>query len=254
MFKIFLKRQIHSNPKPDQKAKDEFSIQKGRKSERRSADRYEIKHGSLTFLNDFDMLLVKDLSLSGFHSQVPERAMKRLCVGDVYEARSRFRDRPFELCIKVAWVREESVGFEFVTLDEASRTVIKSLIRPLKIASSMHRIEADFINASSPYKVWYHGDEDSDLFIWRDRRGFLCGWQFVVAGRYLEWNESKGLETGAMVLENSSESNLLDSKENILRADDVLNQNFIHFTLDVLQALDYEDKSEIIETLTKAQV
>jgi hypothetical protein len=250
VFKIFLKRQIHSNDKSDQNTK--ATIVQAGLSERRSQDRYEVKHGSLTFLNDFDMLLVKDLSLRGFHSQVPQRALKRLAIGDIYEARSRHREITFELEIKVAWQREDHVGFEFVGLDDNARLVIKRLIRPLEIAASMSLIDADFIKASSPSKTWYHGDDGSDLFIWHDERGFVCGWQFIADDKYLEWREGKGLESGALMTENSSESGLLDSHEQVLKADDTINKTFLHFTLDVLLALDCDEKQKLIATIADA--
>jgi hypothetical protein len=198
------------------------------------------------------MLIVKDLSLRGFHSQVPQRAIERLAIGDIYEARSRHRQTSIELNIKVAWLRGDRVGFEFVKLDDDARRVIKALIRPIKIAASMSLIDADFIKATSPSKMWYHGDDGSDLFIWHDERGFMCGWQFIADDKYLEWREGKGLESGALIKENSSESGLLDSHEQVLKADETIDREFLHFTSDVLLALDYDKTQKLIETIAEA--
>jgi hypothetical protein len=250
MFRLFLRKKILSGdktagaPSRDEKAK----------RNRRVFARHAIDHKHLTLMNEQDILLVREISAKGFSAECSMRGFDRLTIGDVYDARVRYLGEIYDMQGRVAWKQDRFVGFEIVEAERSTLLFIKRLLRPIEIATSLQPVEASFINSLENGKSWYHGDEESDLYTWHDpETGGLTAWQLVVGESYVEWSLNDGLTSGTVVA--------VEGREVLLGAnipgmthqrDDTLNLTKRQFAIDVIMALPFTVKEELLETLTTA--
>ncbi len=194
MFRLF----IHRKLKAARGAKTpKKSAQEKKRRNRRVLERYPIDHKHLTLMNEQDILLIREISTKGFSSYVSERASQRFVVGDVYSARMRYLGDLYDLNIKVSWkAKSEVIGFEIVKADKRTTEFLNRIIYPIAIAGSLREVNAKFMAANDQGKIWYHGDEDTDLYVWHDTEGNLSGWQFIHKNHFIEWTPTSTVLTG----------------------------------------------------------
>lgn len=263
MFRLFLRKKVLSGS--EKAVKGGERAHEGRRAagsdvdpsatprrNRRVFARHAIDHKHLTLMNEQDILLVREISPKGFSTEVSPRGFQRLNIGDVYEARVRYLGEIYDLQTKVIWKQEGFVGFEIVKAGRETLTFIKRLLKPIEIASSLQPVEATFTNDSASGKTWFHGDDESDLYVWHNpETSDLTAWQLAVGDHYVEWNEASGLTTGSLAQVQGREMLMGANLQGLThRVDQTLDPQKRQFAIDVIMALQFPVREEILETFS----
>lgn len=256
MFRLFLRKKILSGT-------DEGSgnaslagsgtgpqTQSSLRRNRRVFERYNMDHKHLTLMNDADIFLVREISSRGFSVEVSARGFDRLIVGDIYEARLRYVGEIYDLQARVAWKTSPSIGFEITDTKPETYRFLKRLLRPIEIAGSMQPVDAAFMSEQAAGKSWYHGDQDSDLYVWHDvETSELRAWHLAIGEHYVEWNEANGLTTGCLTPAPVREV-FMSSKMGAMvsQPDGEMDIEKQQFAIDVIMALQQPVRDELLQT------
>lgn len=247
MFRLFLREKIKSAPVKKNDRNDKTS----QKRNRREFERFSVDHKHLTVMNEQDILLVKDISAKGFSSQVSPRAFERLEIGDVYAARIRYLGEIYDLQAKVSRKAGDVVGFELENAERRAVDFMQRVIQPIALAHTLQKVDTNFMQGNTEGKTWYHGDDDTDLYIWRADDGTLTAWQLISSEKFLDWDQTRGLRTGRLVITEESVSGILDVSRKALqqRLDAKPDDHFRQFSIDVVMATDIDDKDDLLSTI-----
>lgn len=257
MFRVFLKSKLlegssTANSKAA-KAASKAAESKERSRNRRIFERYPVDHKHLTLMNEQDILLVREISAKGFSTQVSERGMDRLAIGDVYEARVRYLGEVYDLEAKVSWKANVQVGFEIVKADRKTLSFLRRLLKPIEIAASMREVNSSFMINNEEHKTWFHGDEDTDLYVWRDAENQIIAWQLVTQSSFVEWKKGDGLYSGSLALPNNKDF-VIDNPflGTIVAKDKDIDSQKKQVAIDILMALQLPVREELLATITEA--
>lgn len=251
MFRLFLRKKILSGAKGKAPLKAVGRDEPVRRN-RRVFARYNVDHKHLTLMNEQDILLVREISAKGFSTEVSQRGFARLTVGDVYDARIRYLGEIYDLQARVAWKADNFVGFEIVKASRETLMFIKRLLRPIEIATSLQPVESAFMTDGPSGKSWYHGDEESDLYTWHDAEtSELTAWQLAVGDQYVEWKATDGFATGTLTGAQGREALMGANLSGPAQTQDAaVDPKKKQFAADVIMALQFPVREEILETFT----
>lgn len=251
MFRIFLRKKILSGTTEDKATARRSPTRMSRQRNRRLFERYNVDQQHLTILNDQDILVIRDISAKGFSSDVSERAFERFNVGDHYDARMRYLGEIHDLQIKVTWKRNKAVGFELVDASRETLAFLRRLLKPIEVANSLKQVDAEFIRNNAEGKVWFHGDNETDLFIWRLPSGEMHAWQLVVGKEFVEWNNIEGVSTGVIAYPpQSATADSLTTGDPLQVRDKGRDSQRVQFATDVLMAMQSDLKEDLLATIT----
>lgn len=198
MFRFFLTNKIFSA--------ENRPVAPVSRPNRRMSERFPFDHKRMTMMSDQDIMVVREVSETGFSSIVSERTWARMNPGDGYASRLRIGQELLEFSIRVAW--KDSVvdpgaqsmwllGFELLPDENGVPAAWRRLIRPATLAGSLQRVESSFMQQFGSGKSWYHGDDGCDLMIWSPPDGGEpFAWRLSYDSHYVEWREGSGFETG----------------------------------------------------------
>ncbi|MES2744329.1 MAG: hypothetical protein V4655_02835, partial [Bdellovibrionota bacterium] len=241
VFRIFLTKKLLSGEPT------ETVVERPRLKNRRIYERFSVDQKHLTVMNDQDILSIRDISLKGFASAVSDRAYERFLIGDVYTARMRYHGKVSELDLKVAWKRENLVGFELYEPTTPIITFFKSLVRPVQLAHSLSQVEASFME-SHQGMTWYHG-EDVDLHIWINDDEGLAAWQLVADDQVVEWSAVHGVKTGILKRQPFAESGILEPGEVVRVIDESPLPTRLRFAFDIISSGTFPESSDLSRSL-----
>jgi hypothetical protein len=253
MFRLFLKKKIidGENTRADgngEAAKVRAQAQSALAKNRRVFSRYNVDHKHLTLMNEQDILLVREISARGFSTDVSQRGFDRLFIGDVYEARVRYHRETYDLRARVAWKADGVVGFEMVETPHETLGFIKRLLKPIEIAQSMQPVDPSFLREGEHEKAWYHGDQESDLYIWKEQdSSSVKAWQLSIGNQYVEWSELQGLVTGTTTTAPVSDV-LSHPMTQMQQPDQLIDGSKKQMAIDIIMALQDPVKDLILET------
>ena len=179
---------------------------------RRMKERFSVDHRRMTMMSDQDIMVVREVSETGFSSVVSERTWARMGIGDGYSSRVRIGPDVLEFSVKVAWKDVVNLadaaagdrappthllGFEMIQDAENSVSGWRRLIRPSALAGSLQRVDSSFMQQFGSEKVWYHGDDGCDLMIWfSPDESKMIAWRLSYDSHYVEWRDGSPFETG----------------------------------------------------------
>lgn len=249
MFRLFLRKKLLAGDAAVADSKADAA--KAPKRDRRVFARFNVDHKHLTLMNEQDILLVREISAKGFSTEVSARGFARLTSGDVYEARIRYLGDIYDLNAKVVWKHDNFVGFEIVKASRETLLFIKRLLRPIEIASSLQPVDAAFMHDGGGGKQWFHGDDDTDLYVWTDaeKDHEITAWQLASGETYVEWNQTLGLTTGSLAAAKGRESLLGANIQGPTHQKDTKpDSTKRQFAVDVIMALQFPVRDDLIET------
>lgn len=252
MLKLFLKSLIKGKSKTHHPEWSIIPAPSGRNQDKRSFERYAVNHKHLALMNEQDILLIRDISAKGFATEVAPRAASRFKLGDIYEARMRYVGEVFELEAKVAWKSGNMVGFEMIRAPQATMLFMKRLIDPMKRAASLEAVESGQINEGGRIKQWFHGDQGTDLWVWRDGND-IAAWQLHLDRIYIQWDSQHGLSTGVMREEASQKtgtSSYMHASSTQLLADNGPDGEKVRIATDVFMSVRFDIRERLLATLS----
>jgi len=172
-----------------------------------------------------------------------------LNLGDVYDARIRYLGDVYSLHIKVVWKAETFLGFEIISTNPETMAFLQRLIRPMEIAASLELVDESYTADSDSGKMWFHGDQNADLFIWRNTEsGAMIAWELNLEAETYSWSTTTGLRH---ILKSSRD---VVNVEGHLSPDHDSNHNTADreskmFAVDIVMALPHPIRDQILETL-----
>lgn len=242
MFRIFLKKKILSGEDKDEVTKPTRSSYR---RNRRIYERYNVTQQHLTILNDQDILVIREISPKGFSSDVSPRAFERFTKGDVFEGRIRYMGELYDFNIKVAWKRKKVVGFQILKASPEGHAFLNRLIKPVDISQSLKEVEPEEQAESSPIegkKVWFQGEEGTDLIIWYNEADEVDAWRLSVDGEFVEWSQGE-YKTGQV---SDQEETTADK---IIKVSDIKGNSQIQFGIDVIMTMESEHRQKLIAAI-----
>ncbi len=245
MFRIFLRKKLHSGRKTK---KRRLLGRASTTKNRRLYERYQVDQQHLTVMNDQDILVIRDISAKGFCSDVSIRAYDRFELNDIYAARMRFHGDVQDIQVKVAWKRQQQVGFELYKPDARMLGFFRSLLRPIEIANSLSPVDAAFMRDQHAGLAWFHG-EDADLHIWLSDEEGVSAWQLIADNHIVEWSSVHGIKTGSIKHNNRTELGILEPGEAFKIMDNEPNPQRVRLAVDVIGALPFPELSALVKTL-----
>ncbi len=266
MFRLFLKRKVESNSEPESQEKSFSEMVRSKfvkpmdAENRRAFSRHIVDYKHLTLLNDQDILLIRDLSLKGFSTEVAPRTAFRMNIGDTFEGRVRYLGETFDLQFRVAWKSSAMVGFEITEAPKRTFDFLNRVIKPIEIATSLCEVDGDSINQAEERKSWYHSEKSCDLFIWRKESGELTAWWLATENQFVKWTRSsEGLVTGTLLRGNERVSQAVVGLENLnfrdgFSANDSAVDNIKkQLAIDIFMAMELPIRDEILKTLSEKE-
>lgn len=244
MFRVFLKKKLESGEIP--KA-EHSSEQAAKPQDRRIHERFAVDQQHLTVMNEQDILVIRDISVKGFCSDVSERAYDRFTMNDVFEARMRSHGEIRSIMIKVAWKREKAVGFELHEPTRETLIFFRDLVRPYQLAASMRPVETLYVQTENE-RVWYHG-EDVDLHIWMSEDSGIAAWQLIADSQLVEWSAVDGVRTGVIKYQGKTELGIREQGESYHVLDEKADEKRIRFASDIFAASSLPEHDELEGTL-----
>lgn len=251
VFRLFLQHKLLEG------AWNEAVSRRDRESEprenRRSDPRYTLDHKHLTLMSEQDIFQVQDLSSSGMACCVSARTLERLRIGDLYAGRFRHGDTSHALEIRVSWTGPGIVGFEIMHAKAETRRILERLIEPLAIAKSLRRVDEDTPAPTVPgERLWYHGERESDLYLWFDTQHQLRAWQLVVGRSVVDWKDERGFSTGSLQSVGREQPLAQVASGYRVTLDSSNNVEAIQRASDVIAALAIQERDDLLNTLNRS--
>lgn len=248
MFRLFLMNLIKAGDQTQENHPVSHPLPPRRLRNRRIYERFDIDYKHLSLMNEQDILLVRDLSETGFSTEVSERCFQRFHIGDVYQCRLRYLSEIFESQLRVIWKSNGFVGFELTEESSHLHHFMLRLLRPIAIGASMQRVDEKYTTTrDNEGMIWYHGTETTNFYIWLDDEAEVKSWRLEDKDQYIEWNDFDGLKTGRI---NAISPQSLESPWNPeFKADSHINPKLIQFATDVVMAMQVPNKDKIIESM-----
>ncbi len=238
MFRIFLKKKLLGG----NKSLPSRPMLMARRN-RRIFPRFAVAGHHLKVVQDQEILLIREISAKGFSSKVSSRAFSRMNVGEVFAARMRHDGQYFEMDLKVTWKEPSTVGFELVNASPATLLMMRRLLRPIELANSLHPV-----TPPQKGKLWWHGDNETDLFITLDEEGKIASWQLRVAKDFVEWEGSKGICTGTHRIKHAMD---FSESEAIFAPDHFPHPDRLQFAFDLISAMDNPWQEKLLATISR---
>lgn len=236
MFRIFLKKKLLGGKKPSPSRPSLIA-----RRNRRIFPRYAVAGRHLKIVQDQEILLVREISAKGFSSEVSPRAFNRMNVGDVFNARMKHDGQYFEMNLKVTWKEPRRVGFELVNASPATLLMMRRLLRPIELAHSMHPV-----TPPQKGKLWWHGDNETDLFVILNADGTLVSWQLRVSHDFVEWKRNQGLCTGT-----HKKKQTIEFTEPVFTPDRFPHPERVQFAFDLISAMDLPWQEKLLATISR---
>ncbi len=87
---------------------------------------------------------------------------------------------------------------------------------PKKVGEDLSEVALELISVEDQeiQSRWFHGQSDTDLFIWSDLNGRVIKQQISFYGQVVEWNFVDGVRTGYIV-EDEVESQAINASETV---------------------------------------
>ena len=184
-----------------------------RSHDRRRLPRYPIHHETLKLelQGASKVFAVRDLSSAGVGIELLEHSEVLLFPEATrYEAELNLDGSTFPVKLQVARNGAATVGFEFIEPTEDLLTAVRDFIDPLHISHSLREIAVK--DAPDAYgegiSLWYHGDLNTDLYLWLDAGGKILRALLTWNGVFWEWSGEEGSQTGALVHDQDGKSDL----------------------------------------------
>ncbi len=121
-----------------------------------------------------------------------------LSKGERCKAEVQLMDQVYPLDLEVLSVQEDSAHFRIFDLEEEVKDAVLQVLDPRYIARSLQEISIDLVpeNFGEGITQWFHGNINSDLYIWKMNSGTWLRVVLAWNGCFWEWSEAKGVRTG----------------------------------------------------------
>lgn len=253
MFKFFLKKKILNFGRKQKDAEVKPKIDENdRKRNRRIIERYDVDFKHLTILSDQNILVIKDISPKGFSTALAQQSFDKFLIGDVYDGRMRYLGETFDVRARVTWKQSETMGFELIKPTRNTVGFLSRLLKPIEIAASLKEVDSEFMHAGHESKLWYHGENETDLYVWLSPNGSIVAWQLCLGEEFIEWQMSDGMRTGLL---NHSSLDFASPFQNIGNDtnvnDKAVSELKVQLAQDIIMASQVPIKSALIKTFSK---
>lgn len=144
---------------------------------------------------------VRDISLKGLGITLLDHGEVLLFpVGFHCEAELKFGAEPLRVNLQVARTSAWAVGFTFEELSSAAAAAIERSIQPIRVGKSLRGVPSALAEQASSRGIsaWYHGDGNTNLYLWFDRRGGIERAMLCLGDHVWDWSQEHGVRTGTL--------------------------------------------------------
>lgn len=249
MFKFFLKKKILSFAKKKTSGEKEKASTPAPKRNRRIIERYNIDYKHLTILSDQNILIIKDISPKGFATGLAKQSYDKFLIDDVYDGRIRYLGEAYDVRARVTWKHKELMGFELLRPTRQTVGFLSRLIRPVEIAASLKEVDSQFMQFENENKAWFHGENETDLYMWYTPTGELIAWQLCLGDEFVEWQITGGIKTGKLNQSVLDFGTPLSSDNAVAKRDQIIALEKLQLAQDIIMASNVNNKHVLLETL-----
>ena len=244
MFELFLDKKIQDG---DPEEYSDISHLPGKRyRNRRTYDRYAVKHKSLTALNKSDIFNISDISERGICCLVSPQAQERLLGEQLYKCRIRYLDELFELNLRVKWKNEKYVGFSLEEPSPEVSSFVERIISPIKIALSLEKQKEIKNEKSHNYLIeHWKGSHETHIILGIDAKSKIQFWQIQSDKSCVMWDQTNDLSTGTV----ANRKNSADPWECKILKNVSIDNEKKQLAIDVFMAFNHDHSNQVIETL-----
>ncbi len=250
MFRIFIKKKLADGKRKDQKK--QVITRESKRRNRRIYERYNVDQKHLTLLNEQDILVIREISLKGFSSDVSDRAFQRFKVDDRYEGRMRYMGETHDLAMRVSWKKDRVIGFQILETSREGTAFLNRLVKPVALAHSLREVNSDYLIEAHANKAWLRGDMNSDLFIWYGEGGRIDHWRMTWDHYFVEYDRYDGFHTGLIKYKTIGNETSIAMKPEIIQVrDETPNEALKIFSYDVITTMVSRHRTSLMETIER---
>lgn len=144
---------------------------------------------------------VRDISTKGIGITLLDHGEVLLFpVGFECEAELKFAGKPTRVHLRVARISAWAIGFTFENLDKEARSAIELCVEPIRLGKSLQSVPTALLAqaANRGVSAWYHGDGNTNLYLWFDRRGGIERAMLCLGDRVWDWSDANASRTGTL--------------------------------------------------------
>lgn len=197
----------------------------------------------LTFKSDNDsqrVFEIKDISHSGMQlaSKSDENGTTE---GQDIAGEIHWLGKSVNIAGTVKWMKENRLGIEFSNLPKL-RENVDSFLSIDHFAQSLKPLHKEELGLELPTKLkyWLRSDGPVEVFVWRHNDGELSKFQILIMENFIEWQDTKGLQTGRVISKRDIDTPLISEDEFVFRPDDAIDDEKIEKAASLVSKLDSE--------------
>lgn len=152
--------------------------------------------GAIVHWPNHETSAVFDLSYFGMALGRP--ALLSLAPDQFYELQIDLgRQASLGIQVRVAWLKDNAVGAELMPLDVEARQAFDEFLEDRLIGSHLRLVDRRYYAPGAEFSVWYHGPQDTNVFLWQETDGSIARAEIELDGRILIYDGNQVLSGGA---------------------------------------------------------
>ena len=145
----------------------------------------------------------------------------------------------------VKWAKENRLGVEF-SGQATQREAVDGFLKIENFANSLKPLHKEELGLELPPKLkyWLRSDGPVEVFIWRHNDGELSKFQVLIMENFIEWKDTKGLQTGRVISKRDIDTPLISEDEFVFKLDDGIDDDKIGMAKKLLTNVDVDKLSQ----------
>lgn len=183
---------------------------------------------------------IKDISHSGM--QLALRSESSLMnAGEDIAGEIHWLGKSLKVAGTIKWSKESRLGIEFANIPKL-REELDNFLKIDHFAQSLKPLHKQELGLELPPKLkyWLRSDGPVEVFIWRHSDGELSKFQVLIMENFIEWKDTKGLETGRVISKRDIDTPLISEDEFVFKLDSSLDDEKIEAARNLISKVDSE--------------
>ncbi|MCO4754049.1 MAG: PilZ domain-containing protein [Bacteriovoracaceae bacterium] len=187
---------------------------------------------------------VKDISHSGMQLALKAGDSKER-EGESLRGEIHWLGKSLKVQGNVKWTKENRLGVEF-SGQATQRESVDEFLKIEHFAQSLKPLHRPELGLELPPKLkyWLRSDGPTEIFVWRHNDGELSKFQILIMENFIEWKDTRGLETGRVISKRDIETPLISEDEFVFKLDAGIDDVKIEMAKKLLNNVDKDKLSE----------
>lgn len=187
---------------------------------------------------------VKDISHSGMQLALKSGNSEER-QGENLKGEIHWLGKSLKVQGSVKWAKENRLGVEF-SGQQTQREAVDGFLKIENFASSLKPLHREELGLELPPKLkyWLRSDGPAEIFIWRHNDGELSKFQVLIMENFIEWKDTKGLQTGRVISKRDIDTPLISEDEFVFKLDEGIDDDKIEMAKKLLKNVDVDKLSQ----------